>query len=47
VQYFGFDRSADAATEIEVHPKVRRHVLVQNDHRGLAAAQLHGIRPGV
>ncbi len=28
VQYFGFDRSADVATEIEFHLKVRPRVLV-------------------
>jgi hypothetical protein len=30
VQYFGFDRAADAATEIEFRLKVRLRVLVQN-----------------
>src|SRR5277367_3053221 len=43
VQYFSFDRSADAATEIEFHLKVRRRVLVQHDYRSLAAGQLRGI----
>ena len=38
MQYFGFDRSVDDATEIEF--QVRYRVLVQSDHRCPAAGQL-------
>jgi len=43
VQHFGFEHSANTATEIEFHLKVRRRVLVQNDHRCPAAGQFRGV----